>query len=64
MNATTKQINYALHLLSENGYSVRFMNAGFKKLGASMRERSGRVEDWLRSMNRAEISTLIGQLQD
>lgn len=62
MNATPKQVSYALHLLDRAGYSTRFMNARFKELGATMRERSGRVEDWLRGHNTAEISNLIGRL--
>ena len=60
--ATTKQVNYALYLLQKNGYSVKYMDAGFKKLGASMRERSGKVEDWISSKNTAEASDLIQRL--
>ncbi len=60
---STKQINYALHLLDKAGYSTRFMNAQFKALGATMRERSGSVEGWLNGMNSAEISKLIDQLK-
>lgn len=62
MKATQKQINYALMLLRENGYSCTWMNAQFKSLGARMRERSGKVEDWLASKNIGEISSLIDQL--
>lgn len=62
MNATDKQVNYALSLLRKAGYSDRFMNAEFKALGATMRERSGRVEDWLSGMSRARISELINDL--
>ena len=61
--ATEKQVRYALFLLSKQGYSTRWMNAQFKKLGATMRERSGTVEDWLRKMNVAECSALIDRLQ-
>ena len=61
--ATEKQVNYVLHLLSENGYSTEYMNASFKALGASMRERSGRVRDWLAKMEKAEISSLIDRLK-
>ena len=50
-SATYKQVRYALHLLEENGYSTRYMDARFKNLGATMRERSGSVEGWLRSRN-------------
>ena len=61
--ATYKQVRYALHLLDENGYSTRWMDSRFKSLGATMRERSGSVESWLRSRNVAEISRIIGQLK-
>ena len=42
---TPKQINYALSLLSKNGYSIKYMNSEFKNLGATVRERSGTVEE-------------------
>lgn len=58
-----KQVNYALILLGRAGYSTRFMNAQFKDLGASMRERSGTVERWLRAMDAATISGLIDSLK-
>lgn len=58
-----KQIKYALHLLDKAGYSTRYMNAEFKKLGASMRERSGTVTEWLQSMSDLEISKLIDRLK-
>lgn len=60
---TDKQINYALFLLDKAGFSTRFMNAQFKELGATMRERSGRVEEWLRNMSGPEISKLIVELK-
>lgn len=63
MAATTKQVNYALVLLGKCGYSTRFMNAQFKELGASMRERSGSVSAWLAGMNISEISKLIDTLK-
>lgn len=62
--ATEKQINYALSLLAKRGYSTRYMNASFKALGATMRQRSGSVDDWLRGMNRVEISSLIDELRE
>lgn len=64
MNATTKQINYALSLLRKNGYSTRYMDASFKELGATMRQRSGSVEGWLANMTKADISWLISELND
>lgn len=44
---TEKQINYALFLMKENGYDTRYMNSRHKELGATMRQRSGTVEEWL-----------------
>ena len=63
MKATEKQVSYLLHLLAKAGYSVRFMDAKFKELGAGMRERSGTVENWLRGKNTAEASQLIERLK-
>lgn len=63
MKATEKQIRYALHLLSQKGYSTKYMNAEFKQLGATMRERSGLVSDWLAAKNVAECSALIDRLK-
>lgn len=60
--ATSKQIAYALSLLDDNGFSTRFMDKSFSKLGATMRERSGRVEGWLSGMSRSDISRLITTL--
>lgn len=61
--ATAKQVSYALTLLDQAGYSTRYMNAEFARLGATMRQRSGKVEDWLGKMSRREISSLIGTLK-
>lgn len=63
IKATDKQVSYALYLLGRAGYSITWMNSQFKRLGASMRERSGRVENWLSKMNRVEISRLIDKLK-
>ena len=61
--ATRKQVNYLLHLLDKRGYDTRYMNASFKNLGATMRERSGTVTAWLESKNVAEASNLISRLK-
>lgn len=61
--ATQKQVGYALHLLQRAGYGTRYMDASFKKLGATMRERSGKVDAWLAHKSAAECSELIGQLR-
>lgn len=61
--ATEKQINYALMLLGKAGYGTRFMDASYKELGATMRQRSGNVRDWLASMDRSTISQIIERLK-
>jgi len=61
--ATEKQVRYLLYLLKENGYSTRYMNRHYKELGASMRERSGTVENWLRKLDVATASELIDKLK-
>lgn len=63
MKPSEKQIAYALHLLDSAGYSTQWMNSSFKDLGASMRERSGTVQNWLRNMSAGEISKLIDRLK-
>jgi cobalamin biosynthesis Mg chelatase CobN len=60
--ASKKQISYILHLMAEAGYSTDWMNARHKALGATMRERSGRVIDWLAKMDSASASSLITDL--
>lgn len=62
--ASEKQVGYALSLLSKRGYSTTFMAANFGSLGATMRERGGKVEDWLRGMDSHRISKLIATLMN
>lgn len=61
---TEKQIEYALALMAKKGYDTRFMSAKHKELGATMRQRSGGVRDWLQGMTRPEISALIDKLKE
>ena len=61
--ATEKQVQFALSLLHRAGFGTRFMDSSFKELGATMRERSGGVQDWLRGKSAAEVSDLIKTLQ-
>lgn len=61
--ATSKQIDYALSLLDRKGFSVRYMDKSFARLGATMRQRSGTVHDWLAGMSKQEISKLIDSLK-
>ena len=60
--ATSKQVSYAMSLLGKAGYSTRYMDRRFADLGATMRERSGQVQDWLAGMSKSRISGLIDQL--
>lgn len=63
MSISEKQVRYVLFLLSQKGYSTRFMNSSFKELGASMSERRGSVEGWVRSLDMGRASDLIDQLK-
>ena len=63
-SATSKQIGYAVLLLRQAGYSIERMDSpAFAELGATMRERSGTVENWLKGMNAAKASRLIKRLK-
>ena len=62
-NPSDKQVRYAFVLLEQNGFATRYMNARFRELGATMRERSGTVEHWLRSRTPGEMAALIDQLK-
>ncbi|HEV2395829.1 MAG TPA: hypothetical protein VGS27_02655 [Candidatus Sulfotelmatobacter sp.] len=62
--ATKKQVSYAWMLLRQAGYSTKCMDsAAFAELGATLRERSGTVEDWLKGMSAAKVSRLIQWLK-
>jgi len=61
--ATEKQVRYIMYLLSQRGYSTTWMNAEFKALGATMRERSGKVEAWVRDLDFGRASKLIDTLK-
>lgn len=63
MKATEKQVRYALFLMAQAGYNTRWMGGRHKALGATMRERSGRVADWLASLDIARASQVIDQLK-
>jgi hypothetical protein len=60
--ATDKQVRYLIILLGKSGYATTHMNGQFKRLGATMRQRSGTVEEWLRSLTMSEASQLIDHL--
>lgn len=58
--ATDTQIEFALGLLAQNGFSTGELDGSFAELGAT--ECDGTVEAWLRSMGRNQIDTLIDGL--
>lgn len=60
--ASEKQVKYAMHLLAKAGYSTRWMNREHAAF-ATMRERSGTVQDWLAAMESPRISNLIDTLK-
>lgn len=62
--ATPKQVNYALYLLNEAGYPTKWMSSDHTPLGATMRERSGTVRDWLTDMEFTRVSNLIDELKE
>lgn len=61
--ATEKQVRYVMFLLGQKGFSTRFMDSSFKALGATMRERSGSVESWVRGLDFDRVSNLIDTLK-
>lgn len=61
--ATDKQINYIMALLPKTGLSTQWMNSSWKGF-ASMRERQGKVEDFVRGLNAARASELIDYLKN
>ena len=63
MDSTDKQVEYLLELLARKGYDTRYMGAEYKVLGARMKDRSGPVDAWLKSLSRSEASALINQLK-
>ena len=63
-SATNRQVGYAVLLLRQAGYSIELIDsAPFVELGATMRERSGTVENWLKGMSAAKASRLIQRLK-
>jgi hypothetical protein len=62
--ATKRQIGYAVMLLHQAGYTTERMDsAAFAELGATMRERSGTVDNWLKGLSAAKSSRLIQRLK-
>ena len=63
-SATNGQLAYVILLLRQAGYSVERMdNTAFAELGATVRERTLTVEEWLKGMSAAKASRLIKRLK-
>ena len=62
--ATEKQVRYIMFLLSKAGYGTKWMNAEFKTLGATCKERSGRVESWVSNLTQGEVNDVIKKLKE
>lgn len=60
--ATYRQVRCALKLLKQAGYSTNYMGVEFAELGATIEDRRGVVEDWIKNMKVTECSKLIATL--
>lgn len=60
--ATEKQINYILSLAKKRGISTDYMNGSWNGL-ATMRQRHGRVRDFLAGLDKDEASKIIDKLK-
>lgn len=64
MPPTEKQVRYTMFLLASRGFDTRWMGSQYKQLGATMRERRGHVESWVRDLDIARCSQVIEQLRN
>jgi len=63
-NRVMTVLAYVILLLRQAGYSVERMdNTAFAELGATMRERTLAVEEWLKGLSAAKASRLIKRLK-
>jgi hypothetical protein len=62
--ATPKQIERAIMLLGKANYSTGFIDANFKRLGATMSDRDCTVESWLAAKTESEIEMLLERLRN
>ena len=60
--ASEKQKKYIKYLLGTNGYDTKWMHAKYKGLGVSMKDRSGKVDNWLDKLDQTEASNVIQKL--
>lgn len=64
MQATDKQIGYIMFLARKQGLSTRYIDSTWKRAGLSMRERSGKVIDFLSGLDKLRASEIIERLKD
>jgi hypothetical protein len=62
--ATPKQIERAILLLGKANYNTGFVDANFKRLGATMIDRDCAVESWLAAKTESEIEMLLERLRN
>jgi hypothetical protein len=62
--ATPKQIERAILLLGKANYNTGFIDANFKRLGATMSDRDTAVESWLAAKTTSEIEMLLERLRN
>lgn len=62
--ATSKQIERAIVLLGKANYNTAFIDANFKRLGATMSDRDCSVESWLAAKTGSEIEMLLERLRN
>lgn len=62
--ATPKQIERAIVLLGKANYNTAFIDANFKRLGATMSDRDCSVESWLAAKTGSEIEMLLERLRN
>ncbi len=62
-SARQAKVTEALRLLrAKRTYGDGYMHSGFKALGATMRERTGKVDSWVRAKSPAALDDLITTL--
>ena len=62
--ASPKQIERAIVLLGKANYNTAFIDANFKRLGATMSDRNCSVESWLAAKTGSEIEMLLERLRN
>jgi hypothetical protein len=62
--ATSKQIERAIVLLGKANYNTAFIDANFKRLGATMSDRDCTVESWLAAKTASDIEMLLERLRN